>query len=229
MQVKTLYGYGIIFLLLLFVKCTEDKVGTREWPRLNTMPVTDITVLGAQFNADFTLRGDFQILSYGFVWSTQLNPSLEASDKVVFSGSPAENSFSAKIETNLDDIATIYVRSFVETADYTVYGETVNFISRGSGAPNVISFTPPSGKLGDKISIVGRGFSYIPQRNKVEFANLNGPRYSDSNAAEIISSSDTLLVVKVPLIEYETFVKINVTIYHWTGTSAESFRYNSSK
>lgn len=219
-------GLVIIFLAaVLLIKCDDDdKVGSREWPRLNTLEPSDITREGARFNAGIIYRGDSEILRLGFVWSTGVNPVIENDDRKILSGNITQDKFSALITTTLDDGAKYSVRAFVETRDFTVYGNVVTFLSKGSGAPNIISFNPVSGSFNDTVYIKGENFSFIPSANKVRFENPHGPNYGTSGA-QIISASDTLLVVKVPLIVYETSVKVNVTILHWTATSDQTFRF----
>ena len=64
---------------------------------------------GAQFNAEIIFRGDFEILQYGFVWSKGYNPTIENSDKIVLTGSPAANTFSVQTTTTLGVNVTNHV------------------------------------------------------------------------------------------------------------------------
>ncbi len=132
---------GLILILsacIILMKCKDEEAAKHEWPRLTTLAVSNISELGAQFNAEITYRGDFEILSYGFVWSKDVNPTIENSDKVVLSGNPPSNTFSAQATTTLGVNIINHVRSFVQTADYMVYGKDVEFLSLGSKSPKII-------------------------------------------------------------------------------------------
>ena len=69
----------LISLLSLLVKCNKDEVTGRDYPRIKTLPVTEITPNGARFNAEIIFRGNFEVINYGFVWSENNNPTKESS------------------------------------------------------------------------------------------------------------------------------------------------------
>ena len=116
----------LIFLLGLLVKCDEDEVTSRDYPRLRTLQVTDVSTEGVQFNAEIILRGDSEIISYGFVWGENENPTKESSN-LVSANNLDSDKFSQKILSILNNSKTYYVRSFVETHDYLVYGRNESF------------------------------------------------------------------------------------------------------
>ena len=178
-----------ISLLGLFIKCDEDEVTSRNYPRLKTLPVTNITSEGAKFNAEIKFRGDFEVINYGFVWSESENPTIESSDRVIYSENIQLDKFSEMIETTLKEEVSYFVRGFVETNDFIVYGENVDFLSLGSKAPILQSLIPNVGNARDTISVTGRNFSYLNEKNAIFFNDFPG---------KIIVSSDTSIMVVVP-------------------------------
>lgn len=113
-------------LLVLLIGCSEEEITPRDYPRLNTLQVTEITSDSVQFNAEFLFQGDFEVTQYGFVWGENPNPTRETDNLVIASNSNSET-FSRKIPSGLNNSETYYVRSFVETDDYLVYGKNVDF------------------------------------------------------------------------------------------------------
>jgi N-acetylneuraminic acid mutarotase len=204
------------FLVLLTVSCENEGPGKRDWPGIITLDITSISDKGAVFNGKLISRGDFDILSYGFVWSESENPTLINADKVVLPGDPASGSFSAEISTTLKQGKTYWVKSFVETSEYTVYGEGVSFKSLGSQAPVISSFSPASGIWGDTIKITGAHFSFISANNIVMFGAI---------PAQIMSSTDSLIITTVPSAINNEVVPISVTIFGNKALSGSNFSY----
>lgn len=193
----------ILLLSLMVIQCSEPEVTSRNYPRVSTLDVTNVSSVGARFNAEVIYLGDFEILSYGFVWSESDGPELGISEKKIFDGSNFTVNFSADIKTTLSNGIRYYVRPFVMTNKYTVYGKTVSFYSKGSGFPTISSFTPTTGKVGDTIEISGTDFSYRKGSMVVKF---------DSHVADIVSTSDTLIHVVVPptLSSAQSAVRVSV-------------------
>ncbi len=179
----------LISLLGLLVKCDENEVTSRDYPRLNTLLVSDITSEGAKFNAEILFRGNFEIVNYGFVWGEDENPTLENSDRVIYAENIQSEKFSGIIETTLKEGVSYFVRAFVETNDFIVYGENVSFLSLGSSGPELIDFIPKSGHLGDTIRISGSNFGRIKSNVEVKI---------DQIKIEVVEFNETELLVLVP-------------------------------
>lgn len=127
--------YRLLLLLLsvFLATCDENEVPSRDYPRLNTLDVTNVNEAGATLNAEITYRGDFEILQYGFTWSENENPTFPISERVIFQGDIRSDKFSATISSStLVSGKEYYVRPFVQTEDYVVYGKNVKFTNRGS-------------------------------------------------------------------------------------------------
>ena len=206
----------IITYIWLLLGCSENEFTSRNYPRLNTLDVSNISENGATFNARILYRGDFKIVNYGFVWSGGVNPKIEWDDKVVYSENYQSDTFSSEIFSALKDGGYYRVRAFIETEDYTVYGENVTFISLGSKAPIMTSFSPLSGSWGDTITIVGERFSFVERYNEVMLGKL---------PCLVLKSSDTLVKFKVPNRINDASVKVTASIHGMSTQIQDNFNY----
>ena len=206
----------IAISIITFQNCNNKEVVTREFPRLNTLEVTNISGNGALFNAEILYRSDFEILSYGFTWSVSEGPNLLRSDRVIFSDNLSANHFSAEISTTLKEDLVYHVKPFIQTSDYTVYGQEVTFTSLGSNAPQILSFTPLTATWGDTLLITGKNFSYRTGMNEVYLGDIK---------ANVFQTSDTLLAVKIPSVLNTSEVSIRVSVYGNSSISENLFSY----
>jgi hypothetical protein len=188
--------HPIIFILLylaavfMLSNCEDDSPRPRSYPRINTMPVSEITANGAVFTAELYSLGTEVILNYGFVWAAS-EPNIKSSNKILLGPRNETGIFSAAIVTNLQKDKEYTVKSFVQTADHIVYGIPVKFKSLGSGAPQVTGFKPSSAAWEDTLIVSGRNFSWVAGDNIVKLNNTICPA---------LSSTDTTLKV---LVSYE--------------------------
>lgn len=169
-----------IFILALFVKCDEEEMTDRAYPRLKTLPVNGVTAEGATFSAEILLRGGFEVINYGFVWGESENPVLEDGHRFVYSDNIQTNTFSADITVALKENVKHYVRSFIQTNDFIVYGENVAFLSLGSNGPSLLDFTPKEGHLLDTIRISGESFGNVQSDVQVRFGSYGAYIHSFS-------------------------------------------------
>lgn len=124
------YALKLFFAFSFFsaiVGCDELEVTSRDYPRINTLTVTEITTEGVRFNAEVIFRGDFEVITHGFVWSQDINPSIASSDKVAYSENIQSDKFSSYIPTEFHTRTLYFVRAFIETEDFLVYGENIIF------------------------------------------------------------------------------------------------------
>ena len=185
---KTIFRYFLLISVLsLLIRCDKDEVTSRNYPRLKTLPVSEITEEGARFNAEIVFRGDFEVINYGFVWAESENPTISNSEKIIYSDNIQSKNFSANVGTTLNNSISYFVRSFIQTDDFVVYGQNVQFTSMGGVAPKLFSVIPSEGYRGEIVTIKGTGFSYR--------GNLI---YFDQYEAEIISNTDTSINVVIP-------------------------------
>ena len=186
---KKLNLFLIIVAAMVLSTCNEDDRYSREFPLLRTYDVEDITPLGATFHAEIIHAGKQPVINHGFVWGERSQPTVEISEKWVKTGEPAAGQFDLKVETTLKENIIYYVRSFVNTKEYIVYGDQISFLSLGSGGPEIRDFRPKSGTIGDTVFVVGNRFSSKKETNKVFF---------DEQEALVVASNDSLVTVIVP-------------------------------
>lgn len=166
---KSAFKYTLILIAISFlVNCEKYEVTSRDYPRVSTLAVDNITEEGATFNAEFKLRGEFEVVNYGFVWSTLENPTIDDSDRVVYAENIQSNTFSQRIETTLKKENIYNVRAFVKTKNYLIYGENVEFYSRGSNGPELLDFSPKIGNIGDTIKLKATSFGRLANNVKVK-------------------------------------------------------------
>jgi len=180
-----------LFLLMtiFLVTCSDDEITPREYPRVKTLEVNNISASGARFNAEIIYPGNQKIVEYGFAWSENEYPNLNTSDKRVLADEITTGGFSAEISTTLYQDKAYYVRAYAKNGDYLVYGKQVEFLSLGSNAATIDGIYPDTGTWGDTILIKGKNFSYVKKKNQVFFKDFK---------SKIISTSDTIIKCLVP-------------------------------
>lgn len=178
-----------VSISIAFIKCDEEKVTTREYPRVETLDVINVDSNGATFRANILQHGSDDEYEYGFVWSKEMEPTIEESEKVISTSNLSTDSFQSGVTTTLIEGEDYVVRAFVKNSEYLVYGNPIEFTSLGSGAPKVISLVSHFGTVGDTISIKGDNFSYLNHQNIVTI---------DTLSCLVVSSTDTLISIIVP-------------------------------
>ena len=148
----------LILITAILINCGKNTISSRPYPRLNTLNVTSITEQGVIFNAEIFDKEDFEIISYGFVWSESENPTIENYESKIYSENFDSKNFSSVITTRLKAGKKYFVRSFLKTNDFTVYGDNVSFLSLGNNGPNLIDFMPIEANLNEPIMIIGQNF-----------------------------------------------------------------------
>ncbi len=189
MHQKFYNSFLFILITILLSGCQEEKVSPREYPRLTTLEVTNITRSGAVFQAEVIYPGDGPITNHGFVWSDLSSPRLEFADRKSLGAKSGKGAFSVRVTSTLQKGKKYYVRSYATNSEYLVYGKEITFESQGSEPPVITEFSPQSGTIGDTVVIKGLGFSYLKTVNEVKF---------DTIKANIIALSDELLTIQIP-------------------------------
>ncbi len=207
-----------LFIIVAFflITCQKEKLATREFPRLSTMSVTDISDVGAIFHGEVLSLGKDEIIDHGFVWSaTESMPRLDVSEKVSMGPSGLSGPFAVEISTTLRSSVNYTVRAFLITSmDLIVYGQSVGFLSLGSEAPIIKEVIPLKGIWYDTITIKGSNFSNRWQSNYVAF---------DSIKATVISATDSILRVTVPINLLKNSSRISVSIVGNKASYPEDF------
>ncbi len=161
--IKTTAILNLSFALLLFSfsSCNQEEIRPREFPRLETLAVTEVDSTGATFNAKIISLGNQSIEEYGFVWGSSGSTNIDLGEWKTIAGSPSSSLFSARIPATLAKNKSYYVKAYTKTQDYKNYGLAVNFVSQGSNGPEIESFSPSHADIGDTITVVGKNFSVL--------------------------------------------------------------------
>lgn len=183
---------SIAFISLLFlINCAEEEnvLTSREYSRVRTMKVTNISSEGAVANGEVIFEST-EILDHGFIWSRAPKPALGESEKISLGPLTGAKQFSAIIERSLAEGQKYYIAAYVVNKGYTVYGDVVSFVSLGSMAPVLSKITPTIGTWGDTITLVGKNFNAISSTNEVRVAN---------KLATVIKAVPDTLLVSIPI------------------------------
>src|SRR5258706_7337761 len=101
-----------------------------------------------------------------------------------------------------------------------VFGNTTSFLSLGSLAPQVTSFSPTIGSIGDTVVIRGKNFSI---KRGVTLVNFN------STSASVIYVSDSILKTKVPDALTDLSSQLSISVYGNKGVSSAHFKLTPSE
>jgi len=213
-----------VFIFALFsatiLMCQKEVISKRDYPRLQTLKVTNITKSGAVFNAEIITGGDWEIIDHGFVWEESRALSLEFSEMVSLGPVQKIGKFSAKISTTIEKGILYYVKAYIKTSDRLIYAQEVAFIGSGSCGPVIERFEPQNGDIGDTITIIGNNYSRFIEKMVVEFGN---------HRSQITYLSGDTLNTIVPEYFDDTLSFISVSILGNSTTSENSFLLNPPK
>ncbi|GAB5554080.1 MAG: hypothetical protein Sapg2KO_36710 [Saprospiraceae bacterium] len=185
---------SIIYLIPIFclflATCEKKELAPRPFPRLKTLEVSNITDSTAFLSAEILLRGDYEVLEYGFVWSFSNQPEIDQDISITETAPLVEDEFSFQLSNNWSFNQTYYLRAYLKTADFTVYGTEVNFrISREIVRTEITDFYPKEGSWGDTIYIEGANFSQDTTENLAFLERLK---------LIPLTASDSLLSFQIP-------------------------------
>ena len=211
-----IYSFLLIIVFLEFVTCRKDEVATKEYPRLNTFDVAGINESGAIFKAEVISGNLSDIKEYGFVWDTGVNPNVELNDKIVISGPLSSKVFSETAHSALKKGVLYYMRAYLKTDKFLVYGKIVSFQSLGSEAPVITEFSPKSGTWNDTIKITGKNFRYKTSGIVVKLGSI---------PVTIISNTNETLSIVIPPKKNLQNVNISVDIDGNISESQSPFTY----
>ena len=209
---------NLALILLLILGCSEEETTDREYPRVLTKGVTNISADGTTFNAEITYSS-VEILDHGFVWSSlNYDPTLDNADVISLGSLTAAGAFQATADRCMKTGAEYKMRPYAVSSGYVVYGVAVEFTSMGSKNKVQISgFQPTTGNYGEEVVIQGDFFSAIKTQNKVYFGDYK---------AEVIAASQNEITVRIPAFDPpNTSVDIRVEVEGSSAVSDEKFNF----
>lgn len=183
-------------------ECSEREY-PQDFPVIFTKDVTNITSEGARFNARLESLGRSQnVIKYGFVWGETKSPTIQSSNSFV-SVKIKQGDFYKDVSNDLKIDQVYFVRAFIQTDLLIVYGNTLQFKSKGSATPIITDFTPKEGYDSTVVIIKGKNFSGSTDGNEVRFSVW---------LAKVLEASDTLLKVKSPKTPQAAYHYISIRV-----------------
>ena len=208
----------LLLCLIFLVGCEKDEIATRSFPRLETLPVSEVSDEGAVFNAQLLNSDGHEIIQYGFVWKLlgATTPQLGSSFSISQMGAPSDAVFSMEINSNLDIGRYYLVRAYVQTEQHTVYGNQIIFESLGSRVPILTSVEPAQASWGDTISVHGKFFSQDTSNIAV---------FLNTVPLKVVSTSSTLARFVIPPVANQETVSLKMIMRGMEVQGQLPFKY----
>lgn len=211
---KQLKLFIVIISLLSLASCKKEaEIQPKDYPYVITN-APHVNSEGVKLSADLTKSGNLKILKYGFVWSEESNPTILDS-KILFDGEPEKSIYSYNLNSGIDVGKIYFVRGFILTDKYEVYGNLKSFNSQGGLPPKILSFSPAKGYVNTKIMITGANFGNNINDIYVKFGDV---------AATIDSISDTIIHVTCPILRKDSMVNISIELGGKVTISEEKYK-----
>ncbi len=148
------FGYLLVIAVTLSCRDTIE----RPFPKLVTLPVSEVNADGATFSAQ--VDGEIKDMAdHGFVWYVNSRQPFtgEPGDAGKFSlGSNLQGrTFSVRVTSGLAPQKNYYVRAYLKSGEYWQYGDEIPFRSEGSKSNLSFKASPSQVVPGDTVSISG--------------------------------------------------------------------------
>ena len=157
------YIFIILAFFMILAACEKEEI-KRPFARLETLPVTELDSSGVTFNATLlTTPDDANIIDYGFVWrNAPFNRATDfpsGSRNISLGNELNAKDFSTRLTTGLADREIYYVRAYIRSDEWLVYGNQRSFFSQGGEGPVIESLLPEGTVVpGDTLVLTGRNF-----------------------------------------------------------------------
>jgi N-acetylneuraminic acid mutarotase len=205
---------SLLLLLIITSGCEKEaRISSKDYPYVITKD-PDVVENGAVFYAELLNTGTWKVLRYGFVCEQDGVPSLSNSNKIFIEKEAFTDKYSFRLNSGLIKGKTYFVRAYILTDKYEIYGNAKSFKSYGSMPPEITSFSPKSGPIGTHVTIEGKNFAIFKSENVVKFGNIQ---------VIIDSASESRLLVTIPDILKPEKVPISVEASGMTISSKDSF------
>lgn len=193
----------LIALVLIFLSgCSKDAELLSPAIPITQIVKVDVAKSGVTFTGSVENVGSEYVYSYGFVWSSQKDPTIN--DHVLAFSKPLSSSTFSKTEyAEIEYEKIYYVRTFVKTSNRVIYGNTMEFQGKSTLIPTIDKVSPLEFSDGDIVTITGKGFSSLAANNKVTLGGI---------PVTLIKSNPDSLSFKVPFCELNGEAKLAVTV-----------------
>lgn len=189
---KIIFFIIIIASNFILTTCSKENEEEREYPRVNTFEVTDITDKGATFSGNIFYAGNQEIIDHGFIWGqNKLSLSIQNASILSLGASNGPIEFTANINYGLAKNKEYFVTAYARTKDYTVYGTVTSFKSLGSDAPIIVDFEPKNAGWRDTVIVKLKNFSKQLTSTKLYIGSVLAPNFAftDSTITTVVPPS----------------------------------------
>ena len=139
-------------------KDAEHNLRNNSYSLISTQPVANLDKTGVTFVGSITKAGKEPIIDHGFVWNTNGSPTIN--DSHISLGEMKDiKDFQAKVTYDLKPDQNYYMKAYIKTDNYIMYGDQVMFNSLGSSLPVIERIEPAEITCYmDQITIYGKNF-----------------------------------------------------------------------
>ncbi len=172
--------YRLIILLGLcwaFTGCREVALSPAPYPSVSEVDIIPQNN-GVLFRASIERNTSEPITDHGFLISSSNIPTLEAAEITLSLGTATEQpaSFEEKLESSLDNETQYFVRAFLKTEDFTVYGLINSFSDFTTTlTPQITGYEPTVGMRRDTLFFSGRNFPINQSKFSVKIGGFFAP------------------------------------------------------
>ncbi len=203
----------ILCIILITYSCEKDESSLDKFTLVSEVKVSNISKKGVLFKSQLNSLKNEKISDYGFLWSEYEYLTLgNAEKKSLGHSNPPKKEFSFLLDHSLKANTIYHVSAYVIAGDKRVIGNPITFISLGSKAPQINSFYPHKGHVGDTLVIKGKRFSSVS--NKV---------YFQDDALSISYQSDSLIKAVFNITPKQRIAPLTLHVADQKITSKDEF------
>lgn len=200
-------------MVLFIISCEKDNTRTdMTFPFIITRNVI-VHEESVSVQAEIIADGKEDIYHHGFVWGENEYPAIN-DRHVIFDSEPEEALYEFTITGGLEKGKSYFARAYLKTESYHIYGNMVEFVSRGSKPPVILDFEPVTGSAGDTVYIRAVNFAMGEQEDRIYFGD---------NEARVDSFCSEGIYVRVPEVTRPENVNIKLETACGTVLSDNKF------
>ncbi len=197
---------GPISFLLVFMAFISscEKPADREFPRVRTLPATNINSDGVELNAETLNPENFNITECGFIVFRGEPSTTNYIGEVTADLNKKTGRFSKKITAGLTENLEYYYLAYTVSDSIITTGDDVSFLNKCDNASEPLGFYPVTGHVLDSVLIEFNGF--------VGNAFLYEVRFNDLNAEILgVMNHEMLVIVPPALTDKESTVSVQIS------------------
>jgi uncharacterized protein (TIGR02145 family) len=213
----------LVNVLVLVPSCKKPE--EKELVKVTTVPVSHITRTSGYLEGSFINEGTDTIISYGFCWNTEPQPTFDDNRIVVNqmkTGNTTNGTYLNRIK-GLSPNTTYYVKAYAITVKSKIFGEQESFTTK----PATVNITFNPDLTYQSISdIDGNIYKTIKIDDQEWMAeNLKTTRFNDGSAIPLVTEDDMWIRQNTPgycwyYNNEAVFKNIYGGYYNWYAVSA---------